>query len=195
MWWGAGVWSEVQTCIWPSWCHCHSLSLASVKSRLVFSFLVPAHLGSPRKRAVKQLWVCACVVVNVCDVLSCRGICNVSHVSIAWNDPAERHATLLSAVWNMRLPLLRCQHQVWLPGSHWQTCRYTSKNCIALDVSDVPSFALFCLSAGYSWTILGRLFDRSALMTFLALHMLFCFLGTWHMAVMCCCVFVDFKYR
>ena len=20
------VWSEVQTCIWPSWCHCHSLS-------------------------------------------------------------------------------------------------------------------------------------------------------------------------
>ena len=29
------VWREVQTCIWPSWCHCHSLSLASVKSRLV----------------------------------------------------------------------------------------------------------------------------------------------------------------
>ena len=29
------VWSEVQTCIWPSWCHCHSLSLPSVKSRLV----------------------------------------------------------------------------------------------------------------------------------------------------------------
>ena len=28
-------WSEMQTCIWPSWCHCHSLSLASVKSRLV----------------------------------------------------------------------------------------------------------------------------------------------------------------
>ena len=23
------VWSEVQICIWPSWCHCHSLSLAS----------------------------------------------------------------------------------------------------------------------------------------------------------------------
>ena len=29
------VWSEVQTCTWPNWCHCHSLSLASVKSRLV----------------------------------------------------------------------------------------------------------------------------------------------------------------
>jgi len=28
----------MQTCIWPSWCHCHSLSLASVKSRLVLPF-------------------------------------------------------------------------------------------------------------------------------------------------------------
>ena len=32
------VWSEVQTCIWPSSFHCHSLSLASVKSRLVLPF-------------------------------------------------------------------------------------------------------------------------------------------------------------
>ena len=30
--------SEVQTCTRPSWCHCHSLSLASVKSRLVLPF-------------------------------------------------------------------------------------------------------------------------------------------------------------
>ena len=32
------VWSKVQTCTQPSWCHCHSLSLASVKSRLVLPF-------------------------------------------------------------------------------------------------------------------------------------------------------------
>ena len=32
------VWSEVQTCIRPSWYHCHSLSLASAKSRLVLPF-------------------------------------------------------------------------------------------------------------------------------------------------------------
>jgi len=25
---------EVQICIWPSWCHCHPLSLASVKSKI-----------------------------------------------------------------------------------------------------------------------------------------------------------------
>ena len=32
------VWSEVQTCIRPSWCHCHSRFLAPVKSRLVLPF-------------------------------------------------------------------------------------------------------------------------------------------------------------
>jgi len=32
------VWSELQTCICPSWRHCHSLSFASVKSRLVLPF-------------------------------------------------------------------------------------------------------------------------------------------------------------
>ena len=32
------VWSEVQTCIWPSGFHCHSLFLASGKSRLVLPF-------------------------------------------------------------------------------------------------------------------------------------------------------------
>ena len=48
------VWSEVQTCIWPSWCHCHSLSLASVNG---FTFLVPAHPGRPGKRAVKRAYV------------------------------------------------------------------------------------------------------------------------------------------
>ena len=30
--------SKVQTCIWPSGFHCHSLSLASIKSRLVLPF-------------------------------------------------------------------------------------------------------------------------------------------------------------
>ena len=32
------VWSEVQTCIWSSCCHCHSLTLASVHSRLILPF-------------------------------------------------------------------------------------------------------------------------------------------------------------
>jgi len=60
------VWSEVQTCIWPSGCHYHSLSLASVKIQIGFTFLVPAHPGSPGQRAIKRVCVCVCVRVRVC---------------------------------------------------------------------------------------------------------------------------------
>ena len=52
------VWSEMQTCIWPSGCHYHSLSLASVKIQIGFTFLVPAHPGSPGQRAIKRVCVC-----------------------------------------------------------------------------------------------------------------------------------------
>ena len=48
------VWSEVQTCIWPSWCHCHSLSLASVKSRLVIPFWYQLTRVVPAKGLLNQ---------------------------------------------------------------------------------------------------------------------------------------------
>ena len=32
------VWSEVQTCMWPSWCHCQLTVSCIVKSRLVLPF-------------------------------------------------------------------------------------------------------------------------------------------------------------
>ena len=34
--------------------------------------------------------------------------------------PPEGHTTLLPAVRDMPLPLLRCQHQGWFPGRHGQ---------------------------------------------------------------------------
>ena len=58
------VWSELQTCICPSWCHFHS---CFSKIQIGFTFLVPAYpgtAGSPGKRAIK--WVCVCVCVCVC---------------------------------------------------------------------------------------------------------------------------------
>ena len=55
------VWSEVQTCIWPSWCHCHSLSLASVKSRLVLPFWYRLTRVVPDKGPFKRVCVCVCV--------------------------------------------------------------------------------------------------------------------------------------
>ena len=56
------VWSEVQTCIWPSGFHCHSLSLASVKSRLVLPFWYRLTRVFPDKKAVKRVCVCVCVL-------------------------------------------------------------------------------------------------------------------------------------
>jgi len=47
------VWVNMQTYKWPSWCHCHSLSLAPVNPDWFylpgFTFLVPAHPHSPRQ--------------------------------------------------------------------------------------------------------------------------------------------------
>ena len=59
------VWSEMQTCIWPSRCHCHSLSLASVKSRLVFPFWYRLTRVVPDKGPLNGC-VCVCVCVCVC---------------------------------------------------------------------------------------------------------------------------------
>jgi len=51
------VWSEVQTCIQSSWCHCHSLSLASVKSRLVLPFWYRLTCVVPEKGPLNVLRV------------------------------------------------------------------------------------------------------------------------------------------
>ena len=57
--WHGNVWGEVNNCIWPNYCHCHSISLAPVNPAwlyfLVFTFLVMAHPGSLGQRDVK--WV------------------------------------------------------------------------------------------------------------------------------------------
>ena len=54
------VWSEMQTCIWSSWCHCHSLSLASVKSRLISPFWYWLTRVVPDKGPLNGC-VCVCV--------------------------------------------------------------------------------------------------------------------------------------
>jgi len=56
------AWSEMQTCIWPSWCNCHSLSLASVKSRLVLPFWYQLTRVVPDKGPLNGC-VCVCVVL------------------------------------------------------------------------------------------------------------------------------------
>ena len=64
------VWSEVQTCIWPSWCHSYSPSLASVNSRWVLPFWYRLTHVVPDKGPLNGcvcVWcVCVCVCVCVC---------------------------------------------------------------------------------------------------------------------------------
>ena len=53
-------------------CHSHSLSLASVKSTIGFTFLVPADPGGLGQRAVKR--VCACAIFFYKDCAEIFGL-------------------------------------------------------------------------------------------------------------------------
>ena len=61
----------MQTCIWPSWCHYHSLSLVSGKSRLVLPFWYWLTQVVPDKGPLNGcMCVCVCVyswlVADIC---------------------------------------------------------------------------------------------------------------------------------
>ena len=58
----------VQICIWPSWCHCHSLSLAAVNPDWFYhngsAFLEPAYPGCHGKKPLNERSVAASTVVE-----------------------------------------------------------------------------------------------------------------------------------
>ena len=58
----------MQTCMWPSWCRCHSLSLSSVKSRLVLPFSYRLTWVVPEKGPLNG---CVCVYLHVRNILAC----------------------------------------------------------------------------------------------------------------------------
>ena len=93
------VWNKVQTCIWPSWFHCHSLSFASLKSRLVLPFWYQLTRVVPDKGPSNGC-VCVCVMPT-CGSLYC------SHIDFCvyykFNRPT--YAVMPSVLW-------RC----WLGG-------------------------------------------------------------------------------
>ena len=72
------AWSEVQTFLWPSWCHCHSLSLASVKSRLVLPFWYRPNWVVPDKGPLNGciLWSEALGSYWQCGVLLATLVCH-----------------------------------------------------------------------------------------------------------------------
>ena len=74
------VWSKVLACIWPSWCHCHSLSVASVKSRLVLPFWYRLTWVVPEKEPLNGC-VCVCVC-KMCSHLCYQHICITAECNI-----------------------------------------------------------------------------------------------------------------
>ena len=89
--------SEVQTCIWPSWCHCHSLSLAPVKSRLVLPFWYRLTRVVPNKGPFNR---CVCVYIFLMLLSFTSSIlghiaCILQMRPIAMDTWYHRHATVM----------------------------------------------------------------------------------------------------
>jgi len=118
------VWSEMQTCIWPSWCHCHSFSLASVKSRLVLPFRYRLTRVVPEKG-----------LLNVCVCVCLKHIRN--HGKICVFVDQNRHQNT-SSVWR-RLTMLGTANQSMKLQLHvkrevtWWTCGFFLEDFLAAE--------------------------------------------------------------
>jgi len=66
------VWSEVQSCIHSpaDATATHHLFASVNKIQIGFTFLVPAHPGSPGQRAVKRVYVCTWEQMGMIGILS-----------------------------------------------------------------------------------------------------------------------------
>ena len=87
------VWSKMQTCIWPSWCHCHSLSLASVKSRLILPFWYWRTRVVPEKGPLNGC---------VCEMLTWSSVWREVRIIYTWS--GERPAIQISTQPGITLP-------------------------------------------------------------------------------------------
>ena len=116
------VWSKMQTCTWPSWCHCHSLSLASVKSRLVLPFWYQLMWVVPEKGPLNG---CVCVLeivvffgyISFAAVICCFVVSLQLHQNLVWI--LRRYYSPLRRVWCGRRWLRHdaaFRHRIW---RHW----------------------------------------------------------------------------
>jgi len=104
----------VQTCIQPSWCHCHSLSLASVKSRLVLPFCYRLTRVVQDKRPL-NMCVCVRVMLSTNYTESC-----------CWESQASTWELIIIAC-------LESQDSMWKNDNH-SLCKAKTTNTIHIHV-------------------------------------------------------------
>ena len=98
----------MQTCIWPSGFHCHLLSLASVKSRLVLPFWYQLTWVVPEKWPLN---VCVCVNSVTCALFVIDVMC--MSCGLIRSEVFE-HSCQITAAFNC----LQCFDTVgWVSGS------------------------------------------------------------------------------
>ena len=100
------VWSKVQTCICPSGCHCHSLSLALVKSRLVSPFWYWLTRVVPEKGLLNGC-VCCWPVLSF--------LCSSTAPLSYWTTSLHWIACIVRGITAMR----RAQQTVWHQWQKW----------------------------------------------------------------------------
>ena len=137
----------MHTCIWLSWCHCHSLSLASVKSRLVLPFWYGLTWVVLDKGPLN-----GCVCVCVC----------ISRLLLVNHNIWQHKITEMQLSWNTNLPVvsyrqirLGSRHDgVWWASSHYRSvsrrfiwCSCTSWHISTLRCSSSLSNDWLCSTA------------------------------------------------
>ena len=96
------VWSKVQTCIWSSGCHCNSLSLASVKSRLVLPFWYRLTRVVSDKGLLNGCWCCCCHFYGTYANWLTRGRHRTIVLSQIWVWTRERTSQYHCPTWTRR---------------------------------------------------------------------------------------------
>ena len=150
------VWSEVQTCICPSWCHCHSLSLASVKSRLILPSWYQLNPGSPGQRAVKRMCVCVVIIKRTCVLTVCLCINYGATVAWEWEVVGLTSQLVQVKLWTMQ---------------HMNTCIHTGQRIVTVHDCEGPLALLIVLAVGFIrfcgwhwlWKLNGLLVKATAL--------------------------------
>ena len=132
------VWVKVLICIWPCWCHCHSLSLAPVNPDWFYLSGAgsPGYSRTKSKRAIK--WLRVCEFVCLCDYITGFLLCSCFSVYAAWicsrkcealhiTQKRFQHNTRTQSHW---LPE-NWHNEIWLcRGFKWQT-DYTLDGCMS----------------------------------------------------------------